>query len=295
MKIKVTHHTVYRYSQPVSFGPHQLLLRPRENHHVSVISYHLAATPEAKICWARDHNENSLASAYFRDRADRLEIFSEMEVETLERNPFDFILEPEAARFPFRYSAGEASALQAFLTAPADKDAVVAWARDALPDHPDETLSFLTQLNACIRSEIACESRFSGEAQSPEATLRRRSGACRDLASLLMAAARTFGLAARFASGYLADPGWRQTLHSPDQADSSIEFDGGALHAWTEIYLPGAGWKGFDPSRGLLVDDRYVPVAVGRSTTNLQPIQGSFFGAPGAVTTMQARIEVKAS
>lgn len=280
MKLRVVHSITYRYSESVSLAPHQILMRPRENHHVSVLRFRLAIEPAANLFWARDHHENSLATAYFHDRTDRLAIRAESELETLDGNPFDFLLRMDAVRYPFHYLPAEEAALAPCLDAPRGRShPLLAWMRSIMPQFPDETLELLTQLNRALREQIAHRP-LTPRVQTPEETIRARAGTSRDFAVLMMHACRALGLAARYVSGY---------RHcAPDER----ERDGGTLHAWTEVYLPGAGWKGLDPAHALFADHCFIPVAVGSSAENLNPVIGTFWGRAGVSSEMEVKEEV---
>lgn len=276
MKLRISHAITYRYSEPVTLAPQRILLRPREHHHTSVLAFRLEATPRSKIFWARDAHENSLASVHVHERCQEFHIRATSEVETLDANPFDFLLISEAARHPFHYAAGDTAALAPFLEPPRGRShPLLAWLRAIMPQFPDDTLALLTQLNRTLRDQIHIRPKLSPVVQAPEQTIQTRAGSVRDIAALMMHACRALGIAARYVSGY------RWT----DDGEPG-------LHAWTEVYLPGAGWKGFDPSTALLSDDHYVAVALGASPENLAPVSGSFWGGSGVTSTLDSAVEV---
>ncbi len=283
MKLNIAHTVSYHYSAPVVLAPQHILMRPRENHHVSITSFRLITTPETKLFWARDHHENSLAIAYHYDRVEAFSARVEIEVETLDRNPFEFVVRLDAAHFPFDYQPAERVLLAPYRNPSEEKGRpLLDWMRSALREFPDDTLEVLTQLNQAIREQLDYHTRDDPGAQEPEETIRNRSGTCRDFANLMMQACHALGFAARFVSGYLYDS-------SPESGVSP-----GALHAWTEVYLPGAGWKGFDPTHGVLTDDHFVPVAVGRGPANLNPVTGAFWGGNDVRARMEASLEIRA-
>lgn len=280
MKLHVAHAISYRYTEPVTLAPHLILMRPRENHHVSVLRYALTVEPAANLFWARDHNENSLAWAYLYDRTDHLAVRTDFEVETLDHNPYNFVVRMDAVRYPFPYLPAEAPMLAPYLAGAGGDGTLLVWLRSILPQFPDETLELLTVLNRTLREHIAYRTRPEPNLQSPDETIRLRSGTCRDFAELMLHACRALGFAARFVSGYLFDP---------SEEDPAVR---GSLHAWTEVYLPGAGWKGFDATHGILADAHFIPVAVGRSSENLNPVTGAFWGRSGVTSAMDATVEV---
>lgn len=266
MKLHIHHHTCYRYASKVSFGPHRLLLRPREGHHVSLKSFALKISPPHQLHWMRDLNENNVGLLELTETASELVIETESLVEMADDNPFDFVIAPEALDYPFVYEhelEAELAPLSAILY-PRDVDRVREWLHPLW--HPGRrlgTLELLQQLNQTIYRDIQYQRRERRGVQTPAETLERNCGSCRDLAALFMEACRFLGLAARFVSGYM--------YHSNITGRMS-------MHGWAEIYLPGAGWIGFDPSWGLLADSQYVPVAVTRHPEHAPPISGTYFG-----------------
>lgn len=283
MQLRVLHSVGYRYTGPVWLAPHQVLMRPRENHHVSVLRFRLLIEPGARLFWTRDHHDNSMALAHFNDRSEALIVRAEFEVELLDVNPFDFLLRMDAVHFPFDYSAAERIALAPYLETPgAATKPLLDWMRSILPERPDDTLELLMQLNRELRDQISYRERLTSGVQLAEETIRQRCGTCRDFALLMVQACRALGFAARFVSGYLFD------------ASVPPGEPAGSLHAWAEVFLPGAGWKGLDPTHAILADAHFVPVAVGRNPDNLAPVVGSFWGEPGIRATMDTIVEVTA-
>lgn len=277
MKLRIVHSITYRYTEPVTLAPQRVLMRPREHHHASVLGFRLEVSPRAKIFWARDACENSLASVHVHERCQEFSLRATSEVETLDANPFDFLLVSEAARHPFHYPSAETTALAPFLEPPRGRShPLLSWLRAIMPQFPDDTLALLTQLNRTLRDQIHLREELSPLVQQPEETIRTRSGTCRDFANLMMHGCRAIGLAARYVSGYRLDESGRS-----------------GLHAWTEVYLPGAGWKGFDASTSLLSDDHYVAVACAPGPDNLAPVTGAFWGAPGAASSMDSTVDVR--
>jgi transglutaminase-like putative cysteine protease len=279
MFLRVTHVTRYDYSQPVSFAPHALYLRPRETPRQRLHSFELTLVPAARRVATTDAEDNALDWAYFdtATRSPALEFKSEFLVETLDTNPFDFFLKPAALAFPFAYDAAETFALGACFRAPAGTDAahLAAWLDAHLPVRPSETIAFLAALNSAVRASLSYTRRDEPGIQTPADTLARGSGSCRDYAVFFVALCRHVGLAARFVSGYLHE--------APDPAVPNPLPP--AMHAWAEVYLPGAGWRGLDPTRGIFCDDSFVPVAHTALAENVNPIQGGFYSF-GPTTSM---------
>jgi transglutaminase-like putative cysteine protease len=274
-RLKILHRTYYNFSGLVQLGPHRLLLRPREGPALHIEASTLAITPTAQLRWLRDAFDNSVAVASFVAPASQLAIISECTVQQYDERPLDFLVADFAVNYPFDYDAESVEVLRPYLRVPSPGgDAVLAaWVRRYWqPGEPVQTFGLLSRLCTGIHESFKYQVREEPGVQSPLDTLARGSGSCRDFATLYMAAARHLGLAARFVSGYLYAP-----------ADDGRS---GATHAWAEVYLPGAGWKGFDPTSGEVAGSRHIAVAVARSPEVVSPVAGSFVGPPGAVLSV---------
>jgi len=250
MRISVVHSTVYRYDSAVHLEPHIFRLRPREDASQRLIDYAIEIRPRpAGEAPSLDQDGNAVLEAWFDTPTEQLSVRSSFQVETLRPNPFDFVLISEAYDPPLR------AALAPYLCAGPPVEEI-------LPDaaHP---LDFLSLLNARLYREIRAVVRDEGVPYPADVTLRRREGSCRDVALLFCAACRARGIAARFVSGY-------------EQAAASGQ---GHMHAWAEVYLPGGGWRGYDPSRGLAVSTGHVAVAAAADPSLAAPVVGSFRGA----------------
>lgn len=279
MFLRLVHLTRYDYSEPVSFAPHALYLRPRETSRQRLHHFALEISPTARRIATNDPLDNALDWAFFapENPATKLEFRSELLVETLDANPFDFFLKPTALTFPFHYDAAEQTALLPCLTLRADSPApefLRAWLEQNLPSPPTETVPFLMAINSAVHRVLAYTRREEQGIQSAADTLARGSGSCRDYAVLLIELCRALGLAARFVSGYLYEPA----------ASGAAPPLSPAMHAWAEVYLPGAGWRGLDATRGIFCDDSFVPLAHAAFAENVNPIQGTFYG-PATVTS----------
>jgi transglutaminase-like putative cysteine protease len=269
-RLKIVHRTYYNFAAAVQLGPHRLLLRPRAGYEVRIESSTLEISPAANIRWLRDVHDNSVAIATFDTMAAQLAILSEVVVQHYDEMPLDFLVADYAVFYPFAYELEDYAILQPYLLRQSGDDAALAawvqtlWRRgDAI-----QTYTLLHTLCSGIHQTFTYRSREEPGVQSAAETLQLRSGSCRDFANLFMEAVRSLGLAARFVSGY---------LHAPN-ADSNY----GATHAWAEVYLPGAGWKGFDPTLGEMVGTKHIAVAVARLPESVPPVAGSFVGLPGA-------------
>src|SRR5262245_44343914 len=288
MFLRLVHLTRYDYSQPVSFAPHALYLRPRETPRQRLHHFALEITPTARRIATNDPLDNALDWAFFapENPATKLEIRSELLVETLDANPFDFFLKPTALTFPFNYDAAEQNALAPCLTPRLDSPAsevLQDWLRQHLPTPPTETVPYLMALNTAIQRALAYTRREEQGIQSAGETLGRASGSCRDYAVLLIELCRVLGLAARFVSGYLYEPA--ATGATPPLSP--------AMHAWAEVYLPGAGWRGLDPTRGIFCDDAFVPVAHAAFAESVNPIQGTFYGPATVKSQLTTELSVE--
>ena len=274
MKFNVRHSTIYRYSKPVFLEPHTIRLRPRSDPAQREISWSLAIEPKpAGLSWALDAEGNSVAYAWFEGLTDTLQVTSEFGAETFRNNVFDFFWMDGSDRLGFQYR--DQSALARFLAPGVDPSALT---EEILAMAGGDTASFLNALNHRINQSITVVIRETGEPYPPEETLRLGEGACRDLTVLFVACCREVGLAARFVSGYQAgDP----------------DTDERHLHAWAEVYLPGGGWRGFDPTLGLAVADQHIAVAASPAPAGAAAVSASFRGT-GAAAEMDATLQVEA-
>jgi transglutaminase-like putative cysteine protease len=270
MFLRLVHLTRYDYSQPVSFAPHALYLRPRETSRQRLHEFKLEVSPSPRCIATSDAEDNALDWAWFAPEitASRLEFRSELMVETLDTNPFDFFLKPSAFKFPFVYDEAERLTLAPCLVLPRGANEVQLrdWIAGHLPSPPADTVGFLSTLNSAVHQALSYTRRDAPGIQTPAETLTFGGGSCRDYAVFFIALCRTLGLAARFVSGYLHEP-------PPPGALNPLPP---TMHAWAEVYLPGAGWRGLDPTRGIFCDDAFVAVAHSSIAETVNPIQGSF-------------------
>ena len=279
MLFTIRHHTEYRYSQPVKLSPQRLRFHPRDDGAQRVIDLQLNITPTPQ--GRNDHLElegNRVTQVWFEQETDQFDIDVTMRVETLRRNAFDFILAPEAAVLPIKHEHNHVCA-QAYLERIDINDAVTAFAAELSLAVNRDTLSFLDHLNRQLFSEFKHMHRDTGAPQSPVHTLQSRCGACRDLAVLFVDCCRAEGIAARFASGY---------------QKGDLQSERRHLHAWPEVYLPGAGWRGFDPTHGEALADNHVTIAAAAHSRDTMPVTGSFIGE-GVTSKLDFRLEIQVS
>jgi transglutaminase-like putative cysteine protease len=281
-RLDITHVTEYNFATQVTLLPHQLLLRPRESHTLHIESSTLEIQPAHSIRWHRDALDNCVACVTFKAPAYTLRVVSKLAVRVFDDAPLDFLVENYAVTYPFDYAPTEQPDLVAYRqsTYSQDRFAVQQWlgSLGCLPG-PVETFVLLDRMNRDIAASFSYLAREEPGVQSPGQTLAIRRGSCRDFAALFMEACRHLGLAARFVSGYL---------------DISATSSGiASTHAWAEVYLPGPGWKGFDPTSGELTDNRHIPIAVARHPEAVPPVAGSFVGPAGLGPVPLVSVEVR--
>lgn len=281
--IRIRHSTAYRYGVPVTLLPHKLMMRPRVGHDIQLVSSSLAISPGHIVRWHRDIYGNSVAVVTFTEPASELSIVSDVQVGHYESEPLDFLVDEQALRFPFYFDPSERLDLIPYQTLcfPSDSDVIRRWLEQFwVPGQMIETYTLLDNINTNIVQNFAYRMREEPGVQRPAETLAKRSGSCRDFATLFIDACRYFGLAARFASGY---------LNCPDTVNGH-----GSTHAWSEVYLPGAGWKGFDNTSGIVVGQDHIAAAVTRHPEDAPPISGSYSGNTTEPPMMQVKVEVTA-
>ena len=280
-KLRIRHTTKYTFPNEVTFLPHTLLFRPREGHYVRINSSLLNIEPANQVRWHRDVNDNSVAVVTFEEPSDTLSIVSEVILENRDDSPLDFLIDKHAVTYPFEYAAEEANDLIPFhkLSFPEDSAVVMEWIKQFWKvGEKIETYVLLDTINNAIKDQIAYSVREEPGVQSPNETLTSKVGSCRDMATLFIETCRSLGLAARFISGY--------------QYVQGLPLEAGSTHAWSEIYLPGAGWKGFDSTAGKVVDSSYIPMAVSTHPESVPPISGAFSGFIEEPAEMEVVVDI---
>lgn len=274
-RYKIIHQTTYKYSDRVQLYPHTLRLRPREGHELRIESSKLDISPTATLRWHRDVEGNSVSIATFESQSEELTVKSEIVIQKYDLFPHDFLVADYAVDYPFSYLEEDKVLLSPYLVGAQQSQSklLTDWVDQVWKSGEQiQTFALLLRLNQRIYQSLQYRKREEEGVQSAEDTLSCGSGSCRDSASLFMAAAQRLGFAARFVSGYIFT--------------DSTSNESGSTHAWAEVLIPGAGWKGFDPTIGSIVGADHIAVAVSRLPESVPPIAGNFFGAPGSSMTV---------
>ena len=288
--LTVRHITTYQYKQPVSFGEHRMMLRPRESHDQRLLELKLEITPKpTNLRWIRDVFGNHVAIARFAGRAEALRFDSTIRLLHSPADIVDMDIEDFARAYPFSYGTEDMRELVRFVER-----------RCSDPDHrldrwvhkflrkggSTNTRALLVDLTRTIHKTFIHVARHEKGIQDPLLTLKIGSGSCRDLAVLMIEAVRSLGMAARFVSGY---------LHVPDDNDDDGYAGGGNTHAWVQVYLPGPGWVDFDPASGIVGNRDLVRVAVVRDPRQAIPLHGTWTGFPSDNLGMTVAVNVTAA
>jgi transglutaminase-like putative cysteine protease len=283
-QLTVRHVTRYHYAEPVRFGEHRMMFRPRESHDLRLISTKLDILPRPRhVRWLHDVFDNSVAIATFDDvAATDLWFESTVTLEHIETPAPDYALEIDAHTYPFRYSDEERPDLVQALARHYPADDLEPWtARFLPPSGQTTTMTLLHSLTRAIKEDFVYMRRTEKGVQSPAETLHRRSGSCRDFAVLMMETARSLAIAARFVSGY---------IFVPNLEGSAV--GGGSTHAWMQAYLPGAGWVDFDPTNSIVGNRNLIRVAFAWDQHNALPLWGTYIGPASAFRSMDVDVSV---
>lgn len=286
-RLQVIHRTVYRYAEPVRFGEHRLMCRPRDSHDLRLFDTRIVITPTARQRWVHDVFGNSVLVATFADAAQELCFESSFVAEHYPAEPDVDLLEPDAETLPFSYADSELPDLACFVRrhCPDPRHQVDKWVQAvAARAGSSRTLDVLTAITRAVRDQFRYETRHEEGTLTPLQTLQRGSGSCRDFAFFMMEAVRSLGLAARFVSGYLYD---EQLL-----VDGRALVGGGATHAWVQVYLPGAGWLPFDPTNAIVGGHNLIRVATVRDPSQAAPLTGSYLGPAEAALGIEVEVRV---
>ncbi|MBW0167386.1 MAG: transglutaminase family protein [Vulcanococcus sp.] len=276
MRARLIHRFDYRYTKPVLLGPHRFCLRPRPHGFQRLIDFRLEVSPDpSQLYELMAAGGDTITRARFLGETDRLTVIATSEVETFSPPLLEACLDEQMAQLPVqigKLNPDLLSNLQGWLPNGQHDAAAVDVAQEALMGSDGRSLNFLQQLVEVIQDRVKYTQRHVGPAWPAGRTLKERVGSCRDLAMLMIECCRSVGLPARFVSGYhLVEP-------KPERYD---------LHAWAEVYLQGAGWRGFDPSGMGAVDERYIPVATSSRSDLTAAVSGTFSGPPGVESELE--------
>lgn len=287
MYLRIRHATTYRYAGPVQFGPHRLMLRPRDSFDLRVVNTALSITPRARLRWMHDAYGNSVAIANFDASADTLDIVSELVVQRFGSAMPRTEIEPATAVTGVVYTQSERAVLQPYLDlAAADPDGVLDdWLDDFRARIGQGSGHLLRDLAHAIYTGLTYSVRFDEGTQHPADTIRAGAGSCRDYAWLFIELARRMGFAARFVTGYIHD-------RAPGAA--GLVSTSGLTHAWAEVFISGDGWVEFDPTNDLVADRQLLRVAVARVPEDASPVSGSFTGLTGSFLGLSVGVGIEA-
>lgn len=288
--LEVQHTTTYRYAKPVRFSQHRVMFRPRSGHDIQVLGASLECNVRSKIDWVQDTQSNWVTLVTPGSASSELTIDCRFRISHRGvRGINDLPLARSAQRWPFDYTADERRDLGALLERhyPDPDGRLFEWSRPFLaPSVRPDTRELLTSIAAAIKSGFRYEPREDEGTQTPQQTLERGAGSCRDFALLMMEVVRRLGIAARFVCGYLYDP-------ALDNGDDEGISGAGATHAWLHAYLPGAGWVPFDPTNALFGGSSLIRVAYARDPALAEPLTGNWFGDADAFTGMEVAVSVR--
>ncbi len=279
MKLTIHYEADYRYEAPASLSPHLVRIFPRTDLFINVESRKFSTSPTADVQYRRDLSDNLIAYCFFPEAIADLPFRLDLDLEVEERNPFHFLLDSRGLHIPCDYNESERDVLSAYLRASGD----VAFPAPLASTVPRPTVETLVTMNQWIHENLDYERRDEGDPFSPEETLRRGAGSCRDFAVLLAEVLRQNGVAARLASGFV----WEGDRAEADRRAES------AMHAWVEACLPGAGWVGMDPTNGVLCDHHFVTTAVGMGHADISPVSGTYYGKKTIASTLTTRLEIR--
>ena len=290
IRIRIDHRTRYQYERAVSLSPHLVRMFPRTEPGRLVQKLALRTHESADIQYRRDLYDNPFARCYYPDPVADLRFDYTVELELHEQNAFHFLLDLDAAEFPFTYQPEVAAKLAPYLQPPGKATAPPATGKLLplpfweVPPAGTNTVTMLVGLIEAMHKHLVYEVREEGAARAPAETLQIGGGSCRDLGVLLAATLRELGLAARIVSGYLCE----------FDAEARERRAEGAMHLWTEVYLPGAGWTGLDATNGIFCNQNFIAVAVGLTTAEVTPIIGRYFSNEVVPAKMTATLELTA-
>jgi transglutaminase-like putative cysteine protease len=280
VKLRIRYQTAYSYDRAVSFSPHDVRLFPRHDRFSRVRRLDFKTDPATNVRFARDVFDNTVASCFFPEASAELQLHLVLDLEIDEKDPFHFILENSAVELPFAYDPEILDVLEPYRKRRTSDNLTVPGWTAPTADKKHNTVATLADLNRLLHESLGYERREEGAARSPAETLRAGSGACRDIAVLLAELLREMGLAARLVSGYLRE------------SDTETRRAEGSLHAWTEVFLPGAGWVGLDATNGIFCNHNFISAAIGLTPSDITPISGGYFHKEEIPNRMTSSLEL---
>ena len=264
MLFKINHNISYTYNKPIFLERHSIKLKPKSDNTQQLHEHNIKFEPHpSSISYCLDLEGNNTIEIWFENLTDKFSINSFSTVETLRKDPFDFIIDNSATTLPINYSDKIKSYLYPYLKRRSTSKKINEFATKLQKTYGRETLTFLGELNSYLYKNFENVRREFGDPLDPNITLEKKSGSCRDLAMLFIEICSSLGIASRFVSGY---------------NEIDVNINDRDLHAWAEVYIPGGGWRGFDPSLGLAVADKHIAVASGINSLFATPVDGSFRG-----------------
>lgn len=280
MKLAIRYSATYQYAEAASFSPHLVRLFPRTDIDISIDRIDFATDSSASVQYRQDLFDNLVANCFYPHDLDRLDYQLEIDLSIRPKNAFGFLLENHALQLPFTYKSEEAAILAPYMA----RGQTSVQLPPALERSTNQgaTVDALVALNGWLHENIEYERREEGAPYTPEETLKLMRGSCRDYAVLLVEVLRHHGLASRLVSGYL----WEDdSPESPRRAEN-------ALHAWVQVYLPGAGWLGLDPTNGVLCDHHFLATAVGLIPSDISPVHGQYYGKKTISSTLETSLSI---
>jgi transglutaminase-like putative cysteine protease len=298
--LTVRHITTYRYKQPVAFGEHRVMFRPRDSYDQRLLHASIKIDPvPANLNWMHDVFGNCVACVHFTGRATQLRFESMIQLEHSPLHLLDFPIAAQARFYPFSYDQEDMPDLLRSIERqyPDRNHELSRWAASFTKGGSILTADLLARITHAIRRDFTYVRREEMGIQEPLKTLKLRSGSCRDFALLMMEAVRSLGFAARFVSGYLYVPPTEPSLEAkaPAGATPEARTGGGSTHAWVQVYVPGAGWMEFDPTNGIVGNNDLIRVAIARDPAQAVPLWGSWTGFPSDRLGLSVEVEVTAS
>lgn len=282
------HTTTYRYGKPVTFGQHRAIFLPRGSHGGRILSYALETNLPSQVRWMMDTLSNNVALIDIGQPGDELTVTYRVRGQHFGyRAIHEYPLDPRAEELPVQYTPDEWTDLAAFMRPHAEDfdGSLAAWAKAFVAGDQDDTLDVLRRMMETIHTTLEYQAREAEGTQSPGDTLRTATGTCRDYAWLMIEALRRLGLACRFISGYLYDA-------ALDGGDVGMTGSG-ATHAWLQVYLPGAGWRNYDPTNRITAGFDLVPVAIARHPAQVMPLSGSWMGDATDYLGMEVQVNIR--